>query len=496
MSFGAFGKQDSEEINFGHEATELNFQLNSENLFNETENKMKFPEFILKKRKSTVSIIHEIPDKFAGWGLTSVIGCFLFCFNTWGANSAYALYYELYLNDNVFPDATKMDYGIIGGLTFGCGFTFGPLINYSVNKLGMKVTIFSGILLQFSGVLMASFATRLWELYCTQGILQGIGLALIYVPSVNIIPQWFKGRAGGKRNLALGIGAAGSGVGGIIYNICLEPLVAKRGYQWSMRAQAIICISLNMIAICLIKSRDKHIKPVYKVYDNKVWSCFGTQCLFIWEMFTLFGYVTILYNLGDFTRSLGYSSNKGSLVSTCVSIGVIYGRPAVGKIGDIVGPINVTILASWLVAFFALAMWIPCGNFATAVVFALFEGSLMGTIWVTLATLNVSVVGLRKLGIGLSVSWIAAGIFGFVSPIISIALKKDGPESPLQYQPVSIFVGLCYFMAGIILLILRGWILARNNNCVNIDDENEMLNTNVSANEVLSNTFSLNFSKI
>ncbi|KAG0681783.1 hypothetical protein C6P40_005399, partial [Pichia californica] len=201
-------------------------------------------------------------------------------------------------------------------------------------------------------------------------VMSGVGMALICVANVNIVPQWFKGGPGGKRNFAMGFQAAGSGFGGIIYNIGLQKLLRNRTFRWSLRAQAIICVGLNILALCLVKSRNSSIKPVYKVYDRLVWKNFGCQCLVIWIMFTLFGYVVLMYNLGDFTRSLGYSSHQASIVSTMVAVGIIYGRPSVGRVGDIIGPINVTICASWLVALFCWAMWIPCRNYATAIVFA------------------------------------------------------------------------------------------------------------------------------
>ncbi|GMM28688.1 Mch2 protein [Martiniozyma asiatica (nom. inval.)] len=416
----------------------------------------------LSEIKSIKSVKDEIPDKFSGWGLCSVISVVVFNFNTWGANSAYSLYLQEYLSKDIFPGADKYDYGILGGLTFGSGLVFAPLINFFIGKVGIKPIVTLGILLNFAGIFLASFATKLWQIYCTQGVMSGIGMALICIPNITVIPQWFKGGPGGKRNLAMGISAGGSGLGGIVYNIGLEPLLKNRSYKWSLRAQAIMSLGLNCIALLLIKSRNASIKPVFKVYDRAVWTCFGTLCLVLWIMFTLFGYVVLMYNLGDFTRSLGYSTEEASVVSTMVAVGIIYGRPSVGKVGDIIGPINVTIAASLLVALFSWAMWIPCRNYATAIVFAMFVGSLMGTIWLTMATITASIIGLRKFGIAMSVCWIATGVFGFVSPIIGLSLKKNGPASPTQYQPASIFVGLCYFMAGLCLYILRSWIIQRN----------------------------------
>lgn len=443
----------------------------------------------IETTKSTKSIIDEIPDKFSGWGLTSVIGCALFNFNTWGANSAYALYLQEYLNNDTFENADKYDYAMIGGLAFGAGLTFSPIINYMIGKIGLKVTIFIGIILYFAAILLASFSVKLWQIYCTQGVFSGVAMAMICVSNINILPQWFKGGPRGNRNLAMGIQAAGSGFGGIVYNVGLEPLLKHRSFRWSLRAQAIICLGLNLIALMLIKSRNSQIQPVYKVYDKLIWRNFGCLCLVIWIMFSLLGYVVLMYNLGDFTRSLGYNAREASVVSTMVSVGIIYGRPTVGYIGDKIGPVNVTIIVSWLVSLFTLSMWIPSRNYATIIVFALFVGSLMGTIWLTMAGINASITGLKKFGIAMSVSWVACGIFGFVSPIIGIALKRPGPTRPEQYQPTAIFTGLSYFMAGVSMLVVRGWLIARNSKIENKAklSEDDILKISVSFKETLQN---------
>ncbi|KAH3669261.1 hypothetical protein OGAPHI_001382 [Ogataea philodendri] len=447
------------------------------------------------EEKPVVDPQSEIPNKFRGRGLTSVIGCLLFAFNSWGANSAYAIYYQEYLNSDVFPGTSKYEYGIVGGLTFGSGLTFGPLINFLVGKIGLKPTIGIGVVFQFVSLMLASFATKFWQLALTQGVWQGLSLALIAIPNIVVIPQWFSSGKGGKRNLALGFSAAGSGFGGILYNIGMEKLLTNHGYQWSMRTQAILCAFLNIIALILIQSRNKHIKPIFKVYDKVVWTNFGVWCLFAWIMFTLFGYVTLMYNLGDFTRSLGYGSTEASVVSTMVSVGILYGRPSIGQVSDIFGPVNMTIVASWLVSLFALAMWIPCRNYQTALVFALFEGSLMGTIWVTMPSMASALIGLRKLGIAMSLAWIACGLFGFTSPILGIALKKDGPENPTQYQNAAIFVGLCYFAAGVMLVIMRGWMLARRQ-LVDTTKEEELWSVRVPIRSAFIRVFDWRFYKV
>ncbi|OUT20629.1 hypothetical protein CAS74_004292 [Pichia kudriavzevii] len=416
--------------------------------------------------KNYKSIDDEIPDTFTGYGLTSTIGCFFF---------------NLILGVPTLR-GNKYHYAAIGGLAFGSGLLFAPFINFIVGKIGVRVTISIGTLIYFAGDFMASFAVNLWEIYMTQGVLAGIGMSLICVPSINILPQWFKGGKGGKRNLAMGIQAAGS-----VWHV-----LQNQSFRWSLRAQAIMCFGINICCILMVRTRNANIKPVYKVYDHQIWTSIASLGLSLWIVFTSLGYIILMYNLGDFTRSLGYSAHQGSVVSSMVAVGIIYGRPIVGYVGDKIGPINVTMLASWLVSLFSLAMWIPCRNYATAIVFAMFVGSLMGTMWLTIATISAHIVGMRKVGISMALNWIIAAIFGIAAPIIGISLKKDGPDSPTQYQPASIFVGLSYFMAGFSLFLLRAWLITRNKILETEEhDDDDFLNVHVDSKSVMQNIFSM-----
>jgi len=70
-----------------------------------------------------------------------------------------------------------------------------------------------GVLIQTAGFISASFASRIWHLYMSQGLLIGVGLGFIYIPSIAILSQWFSK----KRSLVNGISSAGSGIGGLIF---------------------------------------------------------------------------------------------------------------------------------------------------------------------------------------------------------------------------------------------------------------------------------------
>lgn len=71
----------------------------------------------------------------------------------------------------------------------------------------------AGIVLQTGGYVVAGFTDRVWQLIVTQGVLVGLGIGFIYVPSLPIFSQWFEARY----SLANGLASAGSGFGAALF---------------------------------------------------------------------------------------------------------------------------------------------------------------------------------------------------------------------------------------------------------------------------------------
>jgi len=408
-----------------------------------------------KNKPLETSVLYsEIPD--GGYGWLIVFACFLLNFTAWGANSGFAIYLSYYLNNDTFAGADKYDYALIGGLTFGVGLVFAPAINYIQGRIGMRPTIILGNCFQFAALMMASFAKRLWQLYLTQGLLQSFGLAFIYLPTMTILPQWFKY----KRSLASSIAAAGSGCGGLVFNLGMQKVLEAKSVFWALRVQSILCFCLTWISIFLLRSR---IESKNSLYDSEIMRSVGFWVFCLYYIFCMLGYVIVLYGMANFTTSLGYTPYQGSIASAMVQVGNLVGRPIVGQLSDKFGVMNITICAYVLCGVFSIAMWIPARNFATVIVLCLILGSMMGSVFGSTPPILARLVGLRNVGVGVCMSWPFLGLAGLASPVIGIALKSGnhGFVDPDQYVNSSVFAGVAFFCCSASLLILRGYLIAR-----------------------------------
>lgn len=83
------------------------------------------------------------------------------------------------------------------------------------------------------------------------GLCSPLGASLIFYPAMSSVGTWFhKNRA-----LAFGVMAAGSSLGGVIFPIMVDKLVAELGFAWAMRISAFLILGLLIFANLTVKSR-------------------------------------------------------------------------------------------------------------------------------------------------------------------------------------------------------------------------------------------------
>ncbi|CAH2354627.1 probable transporter Mch2p [[Candida] railenensis] len=417
-----------------------------------------FSGFSEEKSKTVEEKTDNAPkDIDGGYGWVVVFAAFIIFFSTWGMNTGYAVYFAYYVNSNHFDSNISLfQYSAVGGLSVGLGACFAPVINYTQGKLGTRQTIMLGGLIQFAASILASFAVNYWQLALTQGVLQSFGLAFASIPTFTLIPQWFVK----KRVLANAIGATGSCVGGVVFNLSLEKIIEVRSVNWALRAQGIITVFLIALGALLVKTKTKAHKIEFSIIDFQVIKNFGFLVFCFYSMTVMFGYVIVLYCLSDFTVSLGYTQSQGSIVSTISQVGMCVGRPLAGYLSDRYGACLITASAYIFATIFTLAMWVNTKNYSTALALAFLLGLFIGTVFSTSAPIVARLVGLPKMNIGFSMMLLFWGVAGIFSQLIGTSLTSG--HSSTQYQHTAIFAGCVFFASAIAIVILRGYIIARD----------------------------------
>lgn len=101
-----------------------------------------------------------------------------------------------------------------------------------------KACAILGIAFLAVALVAASFANHVVDLILTQGILSGLGGAMLYTPFVIHLDEWFVERKG----LAFGLLWAGTGISGAVVPLLMEWGLSKYGFRTMLRAWAVAAV--------------------------------------------------------------------------------------------------------------------------------------------------------------------------------------------------------------------------------------------------------------
>ncbi|XP_013907488.1 PREDICTED: monocarboxylate transporter 9 [Thamnophis sirtalis] len=182
-------------------------------------------------------VFQKSPD--GGWGWVIVLSSFFTQFLCYGSPLAVGVLYMEWLD--LFGEG-KGKTAWVGSLASGVGLLASPLCSTCVSAFGARpVTIFSSFMVA-GGLMISSFAPNIYFLFCSYGIIVGLGCGLLYTATVTITCQYFDKR----RGLALGLISTGSSVGLFIYAALQKELIELYGLDGCLLITG--ALSLNILA--------------------------------------------------------------------------------------------------------------------------------------------------------------------------------------------------------------------------------------------------------
>ncbi|KAK4694900.1 hypothetical protein P7C71_g2757, partial [Lecanoromycetidae sp. Uapishka_2] len=203
----------------------------------------------------------SFPDGGAkAWLAVSGAFCCLFCSFGWiNAIGVFQTYYETGPLSSYSPSTISW----IPALEVFMMFAGGPIWGKVYDNYGPRYLLLAGSFLHVFGLMMASISKEYYQFLLSQGICSPIGASLIFYPAMSSTTTWFFK----KRAFALGIMASGSSLGGVIFPIMVERIIARAGFGWAMRASAFLILGLLIYANLTVKSRIPPMPKPWAVMD-------------------------------------------------------------------------------------------------------------------------------------------------------------------------------------------------------------------------------------
>lgn len=367
---------------------------------NHTPSSSSSPKDVNNNTNNNVQPVDVPPN--GGYGWVCVAACATINAHTWGLNSSYAVFLAYYLSNSVFPGATPLHYAFIGGLSISQALIVSPVATLTTRRFGTRTTLLTGVVFEAISFIGASFTSKIWHLFLSQGVCFGWGMGFLFVGSVGIAPQWFTTH----RSLANGISAAGSGLGGLVYSLSTQAMIRNIGLPWAFRTLGIIAFVVNTICSLLIKDRNKQIGSNQLSFDYKLFKRVEFLGLMVFGFLSMLGYVVLLFSLPNYARTIGLSAQQGSIIGAVLNLGQALGRPPIGYFSDSFGRLNMATSMTFLCGLFSLLIWMFAKSFGVVILFAILGGTVAGTYWAVVAPVTVEVIGLRGLPSALSITWL------------------------------------------------------------------------------------------
>ncbi|KAK3074503.1 hypothetical protein LTR53_002985 [Teratosphaeriaceae sp. CCFEE 6253] len=395
-----------------------------------------------------VNPIEDPPDGGYGWVCCTAVA--LINGFTWGIAASYGVYLSWYLANDYFPDATPLDFALIGGLEFGCSMLISPLCTVLVRDIGRHAVLVTGCFMMSGGFIAASFARRIWHLYLSQGVLVGVGLGAIFIPSVQVLPQWFLKR----RSLAGGIASCGSGFGGLAFSLGTAAMIEQISLAWSLRIIGIVAFVGNMVGVILVRDRDHIVKPPALGFATHLLKRYDCLLLLAWAFTNLLGYMTILYSVSSYAVQVtGLTQRQAGILTAVLNLGTGVGRPLIGLASDRFGRIEVAAILTFACSLTVFAIWIPANGFGVLIFYALIAGAILGTYWMTVGPLCAEVAGLKEVPSFLSLQWLTAVLPTTFAEVVALYLRRPA-MGRWGFLYAQIFAGLAYLVASLFLFEL------------------------------------------
>jgi MFS family permease len=285
--------------------------------------------------------------------------------------------------------AVQTDFGIARGeaslpftltmIGFGVG---GIVMGRLADSFGVVRPLLIGAIALFSGYVMSSFATNIWQFALAQGLL-GFGASGSFGPIMTDISHWFEKR----RGIAVALVSCGNYLAGTLWPPLIQHAISTQGWRVTQAAIGILCAAVMLPLILAMRrpapahggggpgSLAMGTRGSLGLSSNALMGLLivaGVACCVAMSM----PQVHIVAYCGD----LGYGPARGAeMLSAMLGFGLI-SRIACGFVADRIGGLATLLISSVLqgVALFLYLLFDSLVSlYVISALFGLFQGGIV-----------------------------------------------------------------------------------------------------------------------
>ncbi|QSZ31332.1 hypothetical protein DSL72_000895 [Monilinia vaccinii-corymbosi] len=364
--------------------------------------------------------------------------------NTWGFINSFGVFQTYYVSVLSRPAA---DISWIGSMQIFLLFFIGAITGRLTDAGHFRSVFLLGSILCLLGIFMTSISTTYWQVFLAQGICMGLGNGCLFCPALATLSTYFST----KKSLVIGIAAAGSATGGVVFPIMVQQLLPKIGFAWTMRSLGLI--QLVCLGVCNVGIKQR-VPPRrsgawidHPSFQDAPYMLFAAGMFFnFWGLY--FGF----YYLGAYARSMiGVPLAESINIIIVLNAVGVAGRVLPNHLADrVFGPLNTLIpiaIINSLLCFCWIAVSTRGGLYAWSVMYGIFAAGIQGLFPATLSSLTTD---LRTAGVRMGMVFTVVSFAVLTGPPIGgvlIQKKKGGYEYAQMFAAADLLVG-----TGILLM--------------------------------------------
>ncbi|XP_039356387.1 monocarboxylate transporter 7 isoform X2 [Mauremys reevesii] len=196
----------------------------------------------IKMLCTTPNIYTKVPD--GGWGWTVAFAFFVVEALTYGIIKSFGVFFNDLMES--FDETNSRISWIISICVFVLTFT-APLSTVLSNRFGHGLVVMVGGILISTGMVAASFARTVVEMYITIGLISGLGYCLSFLPTVTILSQYFDKR----RSLVTAVASTGECFAVFSFAPAITSLKEQIGWRYSLLIVGVLQLGIVICGLLL-----------------------------------------------------------------------------------------------------------------------------------------------------------------------------------------------------------------------------------------------------
>ncbi len=382
------------------------------------------------------------------WAWIVALAAFVLMFIGYGAAYSFGVFFNpLAAAFSADRADTALVFSIVGGTYSTMGILSGP----AADRFGTRPVCLFGMIGLGGGLIYASGAEALWQVYVGFGIGVSLGIGCIFAPANAGLQRWF------TRNRGLASGLATTGVG--ISILVLPPSVAAlidlwdwRETMWSLGISALV---VGALAACFTADpaagdrAGQAAGDTPPAHDFDLARALKSRCfvmLWLSSMLCCAGIFVPFVHLVAYSVDRGLGESTGVFLIAMIGASSLFGRVVLTAASDRLGRRN-SMVAMYLAMGAGFLLWRFAGGDKTLLtIFAVLFGVGYGGYVAMIAPILAEYFGIHRIGslLGCFMSSIAIG--GALGPwLAGYAFDVSG-----NYDLPVMVVGLLGLLAAVL----------------------------------------------